>query len=250
MTLEAQRCRQLAVPLCQLAVANLLAAGPRHQCPQAQQPDLAVQGRFTGAYRQPSDHAVGFGDIALFAAGQQRVHQHTGGRAQIAPLAGVEQGVHGVSHQREGTVAVSGRGHLACYPCFDDRKLARVKPLGKDHFAHLREHCGPPLAFCRRVPVQQSETHAQPGQAQRDVVAGSLGDPQRRVDVGQGLVVGRQHSRRDRGVCHADHEAVHHRIGSGRHDDRRFEVVPPPWVSLSPTGRAAHRERCCRHGFE
>src|SRR6478672_2744904 len=65
MTLEAERCCQDEVPLCQLAVTNLLAAGPRHQCPQAQQPDFAVQRRFARANRQPLDHAVGFADVAF-----------------------------------------------------------------------------------------------------------------------------------------------------------------------------------------
>ncbi len=94
VSFEAKRFRHRTVAIRQVAVGNVVAAGPGQQGPQPQQPDVAQHQTFVRRQlRRTVDRALGFGHVILGAPVQQRLHQEGGAGSAVRELAVLEETV-------------------------------------------------------------------------------------------------------------------------------------------------------------
>ena len=107
----------------QIAVGGLVATGAGQQRAEPQQIDLAVHHLAVRGGGEPLDRGLGFLQIGLAAAGQQRLDEHAGGRDAPGELSCLEQVVHGCPQRRDGTIEVSTPGLLPGDESLDHRYL-------------------------------------------------------------------------------------------------------------------------------
>ena len=85
MSFEAKGCRHGAVAIPIVAIGGLVVLRAGEQRTHPQQPDVAYHPPLvTLGGRQPGDRGLGFGDIAVGTALQQRLH-HNAGRRDARP---------------------------------------------------------------------------------------------------------------------------------------------------------------------
>jgi len=100
-----------------------------------------------------------------------------------------------------------------------------------------------PVTFRICVAVYQREAQRQPGEGHREVITGSLGNPQGILDFGHRTIVGSQHALRYlREVDPGDGRGVGHGVGAAGHGQAAPLVVAPSRTTLGTTGSGPLRK--------
>ena len=100
--------------------------------------------------------------------------------------------VHDFAHHRNGSIAVAEPGPFPGRKQLGERDQGG-NTLAQPHVAGLRHHLQPAVTVGCGVPIYQRNTQPVLGEAQCDIVAGSLGGLHRLLDRAQRGVIGPKH---------------------------------------------------------
>ncbi len=151
--------------------------------------------------------------------------------------------VHGLAHHRNGSIAVAAPGPLPGGPQLGDRDQ-EGSTLAQPHVADLHHQLQPAVTVGRGVPIQQRDTQRVLGQAQCDIVAGSLGGLHRLLDRAHRGVIGPKHPVVNRAtVGPGDDNGEGCRVAVSGHRDGVVEVLAPSGTAQPPPSNAAKCQR-------
>ena len=149
----------------------------------------------------------------------QQFDQNGGGPSAPDHVAALVRAVHDCPRHFDGTIEIAGAGLLHRKLGVDDRQRAQGEPLRHGGLAGLGEQVEARLAL-RSVATNQSEASAESAHSKNEVVAGTLGDPQRLGGLAHGGRIGQQRPEWNGGnVLPEERENVARRVeGSGHRD--------------------------------
>lgn len=135
----------------------------------------------------------------------------------------------GGAHVRDGAVEVPAPSPLAGQVDLDEGQVGQEVHPTLEHVTDIGEHRLPAVAHRVFPAVDQRDAQCHPGDGQRDIVTGTLGDLQSVLDLAERAILGRQDTGRDaRAVDVGDHGGIGHGIGAAGHRQTMLEIFCPP----------------------